>query len=116
MPSYLTLPNTSLLHLSGLGNALDYENIVDQDQPVYPCPKTAITCKRHKGFLYPQVADNDAHGVRDTLIARAIFSEWTNIEDTTKDQAAKEKTIQAFIKALEDTKKCKECGEPADRY
>jgi CRISPR-associated protein Csx10 len=93
-----------------------FTDIADQDLPIYPCPKTAITCKRHKGFLYPQVADNDAHGVRDTFIARSIFSEWTNFKDTAKDQAAKEKAIRESIKALEDTKKCKECEEPADRY
>src|SRR5690348_13160291 len=33
-----------------------FKEVVDPDLPIYPCPKTAITCKRHKGFLYPVVA------------------------------------------------------------
>ena len=49
---------------------------ISTNLPIYPIPKTALTCKRHKGFLSPVDADNDAHGVRDTLIARAIFKEW----------------------------------------
>jgi CRISPR-associated protein Csx10 len=108
-----------------------FTDIADQDQPIsiYPCPKTAITCKRHKGFLYPEVEDNDAHGVRDTLIAYAIFSEWVDRKDIDKYQGDKEKfkwdndqAIRESIKALEGTKKCKykkheePCGEPTNRY
>jgi CRISPR-associated protein Csx10 len=100
-----------------------FEADFNSNLPIYPCPKTAITCKRHKGFLYPKVATNDAHGVRDTLIARAIFSEWVDTKDIAKYQGNKEEfkrnndnTIRESIKALEDTRKCKQCGEPTDRY
>src|SRR5947209_2681395 len=41
--------------------------------PVYPLPKTAQSCKRHPGFLYPVDDENDAHGVRDSLIDWALF-------------------------------------------
>ncbi len=41
--------------------------------PVYPLPKTAQSCKRHKGFRFPNDGKNDGHGVRDTLIDWALF-------------------------------------------
>jgi len=42
--------------------------------PVYPLPRTAQSCKRHPGFrFYPKSADNDSHGVRDSLIDWAVF-------------------------------------------
>jgi CRISPR-associated protein Csx10 len=41
--------------------------------PVYPVPKTAQSCKRHPGFLFPEVEENDGHGVRDSLINWALF-------------------------------------------
>lgn len=84
------------------------------DFPIYPTPKTALTCKRYPGFRYPRSAKNKAHGVRDTLIARAIFSEWPD-----------ENKVGGKIPALtvlKPTSTClfehddNVCGEPTDRY
>lgn len=40
---------------------------------IYPLPKTAQTCKRYEGFLYPKRLNKKSHGVRDTLIDWAIL-------------------------------------------
>lgn len=49
------------------------EDIQNSGLPVYPVPKTAQSCKRHSGFMFPE-KDNDGHGVRDSLIERALFA------------------------------------------
>src|SRR5439155_15286989 len=51
----------------------DDSGLQDRNLPVYPVPKTAQTCKRHEGFLFPDKEENDAHGVRDSLIDWALF-------------------------------------------
>ena len=51
----------------------DNDGWQDMHLPVYPVPKTAQSCKRCSGFLYPKNETNDAHGVRDTLIDWALF-------------------------------------------
>lgn len=51
----------------------DKKNLQLSNDPVYPLPKTAQSCKRHPGFLYPRDDENDAHGVRDSLIDWALF-------------------------------------------
>lgn len=91
------------------------QEIVDLDLPVYPCPKTALTCKRHKGFLYPDVEENDGHGVCDSLIARAIFSEWMSAHTKVHALDATDQDF-AFLSVLDDIKACPKCAEPADRY
>jgi CRISPR-associated protein Csx10 len=40
---------------------------------VYPLPKTALTCKRHKGFPSVGSEKGDGHGVRDSLVDWALF-------------------------------------------
>ena len=96
----------------------DNQESINLDLPVYSAPKTAITCKRQKGFLYPKIRENDAHGVRDTLIAWAFFQEWVSDDQAKKDPA---KMVPA-LQVLEETRKCHKeigqshCGEPTDRY
>jgi CRISPR-associated protein Csx10 len=75
----------------------------DQNSPVYPVPRTAQSCKRHPGFLFPQKADNDAHGVRDGLIDWALFE---LIRHSGADPRA----------ALERHKECPHCGERMDSF
>lgn len=41
--------------------------------PVHPLPKTAQSCKRHTGFIFPDNDNNDGHGARDTLIDWGLF-------------------------------------------
>lgn len=50
-----------------------HQGLHESNIPVYPVPKTAQSCKRHKGFLFPQIEENDGHGVRDSLIDWAVF-------------------------------------------
>jgi CRISPR-associated protein Csx10 len=49
------------------------EGLQGRRVPVYPVPRTAQSCKRHSGFRFPE-KDNDAHGVRDSLIDRTLFA------------------------------------------
>ena len=49
------------------------QGLQGQLSPVYPVPGTAQSCKRHSGFRFPENGRNDAHGIRDTLIDRALF-------------------------------------------
>lgn len=52
----------------------DDEGLQNRDSlPVYPLPRTAQSCKRHAGFVYPDTDTNDGHGVRDTLIDWGLF-------------------------------------------
>jgi CRISPR-associated protein Csx10 len=74
----------------------------DRNLPVYPLPRTAQSCKRHPGFLFPEKADNDAHGVRDGLIDWALFELiWRSGADPRA--------------ALERHKECR-CGEKMDSF
>jgi CRISPR-associated protein Csx10 len=68
--------------------------------PVNPLPKTAQSCKRHKGFLFPQNEENEAHGVRDTLFDWAMF---------------KMSSGEQQLQALRRHKNCS-CGEPMDHF
>ena len=55
----------------------------DDDQPVKPIPKTALSCKRFSGFRFKADADNkERHGVMDSLIYWGLFvlSDQTKIE------------------------------------
>src|SRR5260221_6630577 len=74
----------------------------DRNLPVYPLPRTAQSCKRHPGFLFPEKTDNDAHGVRDSLIDWALFKlSLRNGADP--------------LAALEKHKECR-CGERMDVF
>lgn len=73
--------------------------------PVYPLPRTAQSCKRHQGFLFPVKEENDAHGVRDSLIDWALF-----------ELAQREGFSGNPLAALEEYKECKRCGQPMDAF
>jgi CRISPR-associated protein Csx10 len=49
----------------------DEEATTADDLPVYPAPKTAVSCKRHPGFVSRR--DPDQHGIRDSLLDWAVF-------------------------------------------
>jgi CRISPR-associated protein Csx10 len=53
--------------------SFSYEKMQDFHLPVYPVPKTAQSCKRYKGFLFPKDDDEERHGVRDSLLDWAMF-------------------------------------------
>jgi len=75
--------------------------------PVSPVPKTAQTCKRHAGFLFPEGEENDAHGVRDSLIDWALF-ELGQRREYNPDNADP-------LAALQTHKECT-CGERMDSF
>ncbi|GCE09298.1 RAMP superfamily CRISPR-associated protein [Dictyobacter aurantiacus] len=83
---------------------------INKNLPIYPTPKTAIACKRQKGFLYPSDQNNESHGVRDTLIDHTLFTEWP------------EKDKVTALTILEASQTCafehnhQRCGEPTNRY
>jgi Uncharacterized protein predicted to be involved in DNA repair (RAMP superfamily) len=92
--------------------------------PVYPFPKTALTCKRHKGFrprTGEESEDDDGHGIRDTLITRALFAEYLADNDDSTDKAqgttigAQLDKERAALKILSELKQCDVCHEPTDR-
>jgi len=74
--------------------------------PVYPIPKTAESCKRHKGFLPAKDEDSDGHGVRDNLVDWAVF------------KLGEAYSSHDRLKALQDHKRCKfsGCGEPMHHF
>lgn len=79
----------------------------NSDQPVYPVPKTAQSCKRYDGFLYPKNDENEAHGVRDSLL------DWTLFKICS--QTAYKNTENEPLAALRQHKKCS-CGEVMDHF
>lgn len=83
------------------------QGMQDSDLPVYPAPKTAQSCKRYDGFLYPKNDENEAHGVRDSLLDWAIFkiSSGTTYKNTGSEPLA----------ALREHKNCS-CGEVMDHF
>jgi CRISPR-associated protein Csx10 len=81
------------------------QGLQDTDLPVYQLPKTAQSCKRHEGFLYPKNAENDAHGVRDSLLDWAIFK----LGETYRAREVEP------LAALCKYKKCS-CGEVMDSF
>ena len=76
--------------------------------PVYPIPKTAQSCKRHKGFLPVKGEDGDGHGVRDSLVDWALFKLGDSHSSLNR------------LAALNLNKICKfdnsECKEPLDHF
>jgi len=92
------------------------EGLHEQNLPVYPVPKTAQSCKRHPGFLFPKNKDNDAHGVRDSLIDWAMF-----VLGSDKDYQQKETGPLAALRNHKDcryraTKGSKPCCEAMDHF
>lgn len=85
--------------------AFDDPGLQGRNLPVYPLPRTAQSCKRHAGFLFPEKEENDAHGVRDGLIDWALF-ELGQRKESSGDPLA----------ALEEHKVCKRCGERMDAF
>jgi CRISPR-associated protein Csx10 len=81
----------------------------NSDFPVYPVPKTAQSCKRHKGFLSQVKKDGEeGHGVHDELLDWAMFKLASN--DTSDMSVSKQ--LQAF----EKYKSCLLCGAAMDRF
>jgi CRISPR-associated protein Csx10 len=76
--------------------------------PVYPMPKTAQSCKRHKGFLPIEGEDGDGHGVRDSLVDWTVFKLGDSYSSLNR------------LAALNANKTCKsqdsECNEPLDHF
>lgn len=64
--------------------------------PVYPLPQTAQSCKRHSGFAFDK-ADQERHGVHDTLFDWAIFQ--------LGNQTAR------ALEPLRKQKDCQSCGK-----
>lgn len=82
--------------------------------PVYPLPKTAQSCKRFPGF-YPvkgEEADDDRHGVRDTLLDWAMFELGRQARMKEGHQPI---PTAALLAPLEEHKKC-HCGRPMDHF
>ena len=80
----------------------DDEGLQDRDSlPVYPLPKTAQSCKRHSGFVFPDTDTNDGHGARDTLIDWGLF------------KLAQKST--AALKIFRQSRDC-HCGEAMDSF
>lgn len=73
--------------------------------PVYPVPRTAQTCKRYPGFLFPDKEENDAHGVRDSLIDWALFT--MSLNNTSQVNP---------VAALEEHKECQCCKARMDSF
>ncbi len=85
---------------------IDSDDADWQNAPVYPVPKTAQSCKRCSGFLYPKAEMNDGHGVRDTVIDWALFK---------LDRDA-EKQGSESLDVLLEHKRCVLCKEPMDHF
>jgi CRISPR-associated protein Csx10 len=82
----------------------DKQGLQVSNLPVYPLPKTAQSCKRHPGFLYPVDDENDAHGVRDSLIDWALFK-----------LSGDNKHVSDPAKVLRDRKECS-CHAMMDHF
>lgn len=86
----------------------DDTGLQNRNVPVHPVPKTAQTCKRHKGFFFPEKEENDAHGVRDGLVDWALFELGQRSEYNSGN-------ADPFA-ALEAHKECRRCGERMDSF
>lgn len=80
----------------------------DMRLPVYPVPKTAQSCKRCSGFLYPRTETNGAHGVRDTVLDWALFKSGGKADEG-------ERSFDP-LSALLAHKRCTLCKEPMDYF
>ena len=83
--------------------------------PIYPLPKTAQSCKRFPGFkpLAGETADDQRHGVRDSLMDWAAFTvgSMANKDDKSID-------VEMLLKPWQgkDRKVCSTCGKPMDHF
>ncbi|NLE46314.1 MAG: hypothetical protein GX620_16470 [Chloroflexi bacterium] len=76
----------------------DHQGLQNDNEPVAPLPRTALTCKRFGGFQSDQTDPNEPHhGVTDSLIGWTIYSLCSRTEP------------------LDALKCCPVCGEPLDR-
>lgn len=82
------------------------EGLQGRRVPVYPVPRTAQSCKRHSGFRFPE-KDNDAHGVRDGLIDRALF--------TLGSRPERRLDYSKLLAILSEHENCP-CGETMDHF
>jgi len=77
--------------------------------PVYPVPRTAQTCKKRGGFLFPKDRKADRHGVRDSLLDWAIFSLLTDPKKKGSDNKDYREREIAALKILHKHHECKKC-------
>jgi CRISPR-associated protein Csx10 len=78
--------------------------------PVSPIPQTAQSCKRHPGFRFPYTEQNDAHGVRDTLI------DWGLFKLNSSDQMPALAILRAGKNCQHTYAPGQICGEAMDHY
>ncbi len=85
----------------------DDDGLQQQGTPVCPLPITASSCKRHPGFIFPQIARHDGHGTRDTLLDWALFK-----------LVSKHEKLYPQVQPLEILTRHKtcHCGEAMDRF
>jgi CRISPR-associated Csx10 family RAMP protein len=78
------------------------DELKGETNPVYPLPRTAVSCKRFDGFTFDEEdgKDNPHHGVFDALIPWALFA----------------LSGQTDARPLGDFKQCSQCGEALDRF
>lgn len=94
-----------LLYSNLYPSTLESKEIEQIEQgPVYSIPRTAESCKRYKGFLPVKGEDGDGHGVRDNLVDWAVFN------------LGKFYPSLKRLKALQDHRTCKWCGEPLHHF
>ncbi len=89
------------IHYPDLYPAIFADKKLGRNLPVYSLPKTAQSCKRHPGFRFAESEENDAHGVRDSLIDWLLFS------------VKGSKSAEA-LSALIEHKKCPSCPATMD--
>ena len=82
--------------------SFDMDELKDDMSPIYPLPRTAMSCKRFAGFTFDEKDPKDKphHGVFDALIPWALFA----------------LSGQTDTRPLEAFKRCPRCGEPLDRF
>jgi CRISPR-associated protein Csx10 len=89
------------IHYPDLYPAIFGDKTLGRNLPVYPLPKTAQSCKRHPGFRFAESEENDAHGVRDSLIDWMLFK----VKGSESAEA---------LSALIEHKKCPYCPATMD--
>lgn len=82
--------------------AFKFDELQGETDPVYPLPRTAMSCKRFGGFTFDEedAKDEPHHGVFDALIPWALFA----------------LSGQTDARPLAAFKQCPQCKEPLDRF